>query len=102
MKEFKKWFKCAGIRAIKTMAQTAVAMIPVRNKHNRSRVVSSDRNIITSRNIKFINKCSWTTRSGGIMMEDNIVIEEVEFNEELYQKNIEENTFEIEYEGGEE
>ena len=25
----KKWFKCAGIRAIKTMAQTAVAMIPV-------------------------------------------------------------------------
>lgn len=23
----KKWFKCAGIRAIKTMAQTAVAMI---------------------------------------------------------------------------
>ncbi len=29
MKEIKKWFKCAGIRAIKTMAQTAVAMIPV-------------------------------------------------------------------------
>lgn len=25
----KKWLKCAGIRAIKTMAQTAVAMIPV-------------------------------------------------------------------------
>lgn len=25
----KKWFKCAGIRAVKTMAQTAVAMIPV-------------------------------------------------------------------------
>lgn len=25
----KKWFRCAGIRAIKTMAQTAVAMIPV-------------------------------------------------------------------------
>ena len=25
----KKWFKCAGVRAIKTMAQTAVAMIPV-------------------------------------------------------------------------
>ena len=23
-----KWFKCAGIRAIKTMAQTAVALIP--------------------------------------------------------------------------
>lgn len=29
MEEFKKWFKCAGVRAIKTMAQTAVAMIPV-------------------------------------------------------------------------
>lgn len=25
----KKWFKCAGIRAIKTVAQTMVAMIPV-------------------------------------------------------------------------
>lgn len=25
----KKWFKAAGIRAIKTMAQTCVAMIPV-------------------------------------------------------------------------
>lgn len=25
----KKWFKAAGIRAIKTVAQTAVAMIPV-------------------------------------------------------------------------
>lgn len=24
-----KWLKCAGIRAIKTMAQTAIAMIPV-------------------------------------------------------------------------
>ena len=28
-KKVKKWFKCAGIRAVKTMAQTAVAMIPV-------------------------------------------------------------------------
>lgn len=26
---FMKWFKAAGIRAIKTVAQTAVAMIPV-------------------------------------------------------------------------
>ncbi len=26
---FKKWFKAAGIRAVKTVAQTAVAMIPV-------------------------------------------------------------------------
>lgn len=25
----KKWLKCAGIRALKTMAQTAVALIPV-------------------------------------------------------------------------
>lgn len=35
-------------------------------------------------------------------MEDNIVIENIEFNEELYQKNIAENTFDIEYEEGEE
>jgi len=28
-KELLKWIKCAGIRAIKTVAQTAVAMIPV-------------------------------------------------------------------------
>jgi hypothetical protein len=33
-------------------------------------------------------------------MEDNIVIENVEFNEELYQKNIAENSLDIEYEGG--
>ena len=33
-------------------------------------------------------------------MEDNIIIEEVEFSEELYKKNIEENTFEEEYERG--
>lgn len=25
----KQWWKCAGIRAIKTMAQTAVSMIPL-------------------------------------------------------------------------
>lgn len=25
----KKWFKCAGVRALKTFAQTAVAMITV-------------------------------------------------------------------------
>ena len=25
--KFKKWLKCAGVRAIKTVAQTAVAMI---------------------------------------------------------------------------
>lgn len=34
------------------------------------------------------------------MMEDNIFIENVEFNEELYQKNIAENSLDIEYEGG--
>lgn len=33
-------------------------------------------------------------------MEDNIVIENVEFSEELYQKNIAENSLDIEYEGG--
>lgn len=27
MKNFKKWLKCAGIRAIKTVSQTAVATI---------------------------------------------------------------------------
>lgn len=27
MKKFKKWFKAAGIRAVKTVAQTAVATI---------------------------------------------------------------------------
>lgn len=34
-------------------------------------------------------------------MEDNIIIENVEFNPELYEKNIAENTFETEYEAGE-
>lgn len=29
MNKFEKWIKAAGIRAIKTIAQTAVAMIPV-------------------------------------------------------------------------
>ena len=29
MKKFWKWAKAAGVRAIKTMSQTAVAMIPV-------------------------------------------------------------------------
>ena len=33
-------------------------------------------------------------------MEDNIIIEEVEFSEELYKKNIEENRFTEEYERG--
>lgn len=35
------------------------------------------------------------------MENDNIIIEEVEFRQELYDKNIQENSFEIEYEGGE-
>lgn len=35
------------------------------------------------------------------MEDDNILIEEVEFDEELYKRNLEENSFEIEYEGGE-
>lgn len=33
-------------------------------------------------------------------MEDNVIIENVDFNEELYQKNIAENSLDIEYEGG--
>lgn len=33
-------------------------------------------------------------------MEDNIFVETVEFSEELYQKNIIENSFEVEYEAG--
>ena len=36
------------------------------------------------------------------MEKDNVMIEEVEFDEELYKKDFEENSFEIEYEGGEE
>lgn len=33
-------------------------------------------------------------------MEDNIIIENVDFNQELYEKNIAENSLDIEYEGG--
>lgn len=33
-------------------------------------------------------------------MEDNIMEETIEFSEELYQKNISENIFQEEYEGG--
>lgn len=35
------------------------------------------------------------------MGEDNIQVETVEFSQELYEKNITENTFETEYEAGE-
>lgn len=31
---------------------------------------------------------------------DNIVIENIEFSQELYQKNVLENSLDIEYEGG--
>lgn len=34
------------------------------------------------------------------MGEDNIQVETVEFSQELYEKNIAENTFETEYEAG--
>lgn len=34
------------------------------------------------------------------MEEDNIQVETVEFSQELYEKNIAENTFETEYEAG--
>lgn len=33
-------------------------------------------------------------------MEDNIIIETIEFNQKLYEKNISENSLDIEYEGG--
>lgn len=29
MEELKKWIKCAGVRAVKTVAQTAVSLITV-------------------------------------------------------------------------
>ena len=32
--------------------------------------------------------------------DDNIIIEDVDFSEELYQKNIQESSLDIEYEGG--
>lgn len=34
-------------------------------------------------------------------MEDNIIEETVEFSQELYEKNLQENIFETEYEAGE-
>lgn len=34
------------------------------------------------------------------MENDNIIIDEVEFSQELYEKNIRENKFNEEYEGG--
>ena len=33
-------------------------------------------------------------------MEDNIIVENIEFSQELYEKNIQENVFNNEYEGG--
>ena len=33
-------------------------------------------------------------------MEDNIIIENVDFQKDLYEKNIAENSLDIEYEGG--
>ena len=36
------------------------------------------------------------------MDENNVQIENVDFSEELYQKNIAENSFNVEYEAGEE
>ncbi len=36
------------------------------------------------------------------MKEENIIIEELEFDQELYEKNIQKNEFNPEYEGGEE
>jgi hypothetical protein len=36
------------------------------------------------------------------MEENNILIQEVDFSQELYEKNIAENTFKTEYEAGEE
>lgn len=33
---------------------------------------------------------------------DNVIITEIEFDEKLYQKNIKENKFNVEYEAGEE
>lgn len=33
-------------------------------------------------------------------MEDNIFVENIEFSEELYQKNITENSLDVEYEAG--
>ena len=35
-------------------------------------------------------------------MKDNIIIETIEFSQELYEKNIQKKIFEEEYEGGEE
>ena len=34
-------------------------------------------------------------------MEDNIIEETVDFSQELYEKNVAENKFNVEYEGGE-
>lgn len=33
-------------------------------------------------------------------MDDNIIIENIDFSEELYEKNISEHSLDIEYEGG--
>ena len=40
-------------------------------------------------------------KQGGMEVKDNIEVENIEFLQELYEKNIKENTFETEYEGGE-
>ena len=41
-------------------------------------------------------------KQGGIKMKDNIIIETIEFSQELYEKNVQQNIFKEEYEGGEE
>lgn len=72
MEKYKKFIKCAGIRSIKTICQTAVSLIPVRNKHKRSWLGCRGWDVNISRSIKHINKCGdRIARSGGIDYEYN-------------------------------
>ena len=77
MKDWKKWAKCAGIRAVKTVAQTAVATIgtaTVLNQVDAKLVVSASvlagilslltRSIPSWGNTRSNHSRSWCRRSG--------------------------------------
>ena len=57
----KKWLKCAGVRAVKTAAQTAVALIPAAVSINAVDLDNSDRHSGTCRSSKLINQHRWTS-----------------------------------------
>ena len=66
MRDWKKWIKAAGVRAVKTVAQTAAATIGNCGGHGRGQLAAGGKRVSSFRRFVPAYERGWTSGAGRV------------------------------------